>query len=758
MDWAGSTPIWDATDSDWCFLRYEFETGPAPVARARLAITASSTRPALQYVYRVHLNGAVLGVGPTRPIGDESRYDTYDLTGLLRDGPNAVGALLYTTADHRCQAMIIIEYADGTAARFGTGPDWQASSGAEAYPEAGSIGTAVFAAPVEDLDARSYPHGFDSPGFTAAWPAAAVRDPYSRLEPSPVPPVGRHPEPPAQILAAGANRLFLDFGRTWAGGALIRARASAGDRIELRFGEVLDPHSANPPEVRYELSTGNVYRDVWTLTDGDQELATWGLRVFRYLEVRVLDGSPDLTEVLAAAYRSPYDREAATFSSTDPDLDRVWRLSADTIEALNLNLYVDSWTRERLPYEADAYLQQRAHLCLDPAPALARYSIDFTLAHRTWPTEWPLFALLAVHDLWWTTGDDGQAREQYHRLPDLLPLRWLDPGTGLVRKPSDGGAAGELDRGGFDRDLVDWPPAERDGYLFGEVNTVINALAYRCFRAAADLARAVGEPADAEHYTETADLLRDAMDRHLFDPDRRAYADGLDADGRRLGHHAIHAQLFPLWAGAVPTHRVDAVVADLAGRGMACSVYAAAFLLEGLFDQAAGDVALPLITAPGDRSWRHMLDLGAGSTMEAWDVVFKPNLSHSHPWAASPAYLLPQGLFGLRPLEPGYRSFAIRPQPGPLDQAEVRLPVPAGAITVTARRDGDRQEYVIEVPPDSTGHFSLPAGAPAELELDGATVRLRADGRWLTSDTPLGPGEHRVVCRGPLVRTSPYLR
>ncbi|GAB3757383.1 family 78 glycoside hydrolase catalytic domain [Microlunatus parietis] len=748
MDWTGSTPIWAYGNPDWCFLRYEFDAGPGPIARAALAITASSTRPALQYVYRAHFNGTVLGVGPTRPLGDESRYDTYDLTGLLWPGPNTVGALLHTTADHRCQAMIIIEYADGAVARFGSGPDWQASSAADAYQEAGSIGTAVFAAPVENLDARRYPHGFDSPGFAEHWPAAAVREPFARLESSPVPLVERRTMPPARVLAEGPGRLVLDFGRTWAGGALIRARASAGDTIELRFGEVLD--STERPTVKFELHTGNVYRDVWTLTDGDQELETWGLRVFRYLEVRTLAGNPDL-EVLAAAYRSPYDTEAAAFTSADPDLDRVWRLSADTIEALNLNLYVDSWTRERLPYEADAYLQQRAHLCLDPDPALARYSVDFTLEHRTWPTEWPLFGLLAVHDLWWTTGDDGQLREQYHRLPDLLPLRWLDPGTGLVRKPSDGGAAGDLDRGGFDRDLVDWPPGERDGYEFGEVNTVINALAYRCFRAAADLARAVGEPTDAEHYAATADRLRDAIQRHLFDPDRQAYADGLDPAGRRLGHHAIHAQLFPLWAGAVPADRVDGVVQDLAGRGMACSVYAAAFLLEGLFEHAAGDVALPLITAPGNRSWRHMLDVGAGATMEAWDAAFKPNLSHSHPWAASPAFLLPQGLFGLRPLEPGYRSFAIRPQPGPLDQAEVRLPVPAGTIAVRARRDGDRQDYLIRVPPGSTGRLALPAGSAPEIELDGATVRLRPDGRWLTAEVPLGPGDH-------LVRTSPYLR
>lgn len=710
-------------------------------------ITASSTLSSLQYVYRAHLNGVVLGVGPTRPHGDETRYDSYDVTGLLRPGGNAISALLYTTDDHRCQATITIERADGTMITIGSGPDWQARSAADCYPEAGSIGTQCFAAPVEDLDGRAYPHGFDSPGFAAAWPAAEPRPAFGRLVPSPLAPVERHLAEPAAILVDDADGMVIDFGRAWAGGATIKATAAAGDRIELRFGEVLDAEATDRPAVRHRLTTGNVYADTWTLTGGEQELATWGLRVFRYLEVRYLDGTPDLTAVRAAALRYRFDPDAASFASSDPVLDRVWRLSADTIEALNLNLYVDSWTRERLPYEADAYLQQRAHLALDRDPALARYSVDFTLANRTWPTEWPLFGLLAVHDLWWTTGDLGQVREQYHRLPALLPTRWLDPATGLVRKPSDGGAAGDMDRGGFDRDLVDWPPSERDGYRFGEVNTVINALSYRCFRAAADLARALEEREDAARYDTVADRLAGAIERFLVDPNSGRYVDGLDADGRRIEHSAIHAQLFPLWAGAVPVGRVDGVVADLARRGMACSVYSAAFLLEGLFEHAAGDVALPLITAPGRRSWRHMLDVGAGATMEAWDVEFKPNLTHSHPWAASPAYLLPQGLFGLRPLEPGYRSFAVRPQLVGPDQAAVRLPIPGGAVAVSYRGDGNRCELTVDVPPETTARLALPArvDVPREVVLDGRVVGLRPSGRWLVADDPLDAGEHRLA-------------
>lgn len=748
---ADAVPIWAADrTADWCFVRRRFDVDHRPITRATLLITASSAEPALQYVYRAHLNGHVIGVGPTRSLGAETRFDRYDVTDLIVPGANAIGALLYTVDDHRFAGELTIDFADGSSNRICSDSSWQAISGAGCYPDAGSIGTACFAAPVENLDARRYPAGFDRADFAdQRWPAARSCAPFERLVGSPLAPVRRQSFPAAEQLYADRRRIVLDFGRSWAGGAIIDAVAAAGDRIELRFGEVLHDPGPDGPRVRYELTAGNVYRDTWTLADGAQELSTWGLRVFRYLEIRFLDGAPELSSIRAAGLVYSFADDAAGFSSSDPLLDQVWQLSKHTIKALNLNLYVDSWTRERLPYEADAYLQQRAHLSVDHDPALARHSVDFTIARRTWPTEWPLFALLAVHDLWWTTGNTDQIREQYDRLPELLPTRWLDPDSGLIKKSDSDGSTGDRDRGGFDRDLVDWPPSERDGYRFDEVNTVINALSFRCFGAAAELSRTVGDDTAADHYAAIADRLGAAINRQLFDPVRGAYADGLDSAGQRIDHHAIHAGAYALWCGLVPDRNLDQVIDDLAGRGMACSVFGAPFLLEGLFAHGAADVALPLITAPGKRSWRHMLDVGAGAAMEAWDVEFKPNLTHSHPWGASPAFLLPHGLLGLRPLEPGYRTFAIRPQLSGLTDVSARLPVPDGAIEITGRQTPEGQEYTVTVPPSCHGRFGLPAATAGAtmVEIDGRAVDGSRIGRWLEFDRELAAGDHRIVCQ-----------
>lgn len=107
-----------------------------------------------------------------------------------------------------------------------------------------------------------------------------------------------------------------------------------------------------------------------------------------------------------------------------------------------------------------------------------------------------------------------------------------------------------------------------------------------------------------------------------------------------------HASLFPLAFSLVPEEQIQAVVKGVQKHGMACSVYAAQYLMEGLFANQAGTRALELITAPTDRSWRHMVESGTTITWEAWDMKYKPNQDWNHAWGAAPANLLPRFILG----------------------------------------------------------------------------------------------------------------
>ncbi|MEQ7129094.1 family 78 glycoside hydrolase catalytic domain [Actinopolymorpha sp. B11F2] len=704
--WSDAHSIWAPGRPTWCLLRREIQLPDEPIAWATLFATAASPEPYRQYVHVTSINGSVIGSGPTRSIADETRFDGFDATPYLYPGANAINVTACTTQGHQFLARLVVAYHNGLRVEIGTDTSWRAHSAGRMFHAAGDLGTICYQLPAENLDLRRYPWGFERPGFDdTAWAEAEIRPPLKDLTPTPTQKVEHHAVQPQTVTHHADGRVVVDFGRTWLGGLRLRTNHATGP-ITIRYSERL--HSDGT--VRHQLHSGNIYEETLIADGTDRTVQPWGMRVFRYAEIIGLPAPPESTDLAAVAQIYPLSPTQAAFTSSDPILNEIWQLSAHSIRALNGNLYVDSWTRERLVYEADVYLQQRAHLCLGPDPSLGRYSTAYVAHNRTWPTEWPFYTVLAWHDNWMRTGDTSHASRMFDQVLDLLPDRYLDPVKGLVTKlPGENSA--------LDGDLVDWPPVERHGYQFGHVNTVVNALAAAAYQAAAELAAATGRT-EAARLASTASTLKASIGTYLYDPEHGAFVDGLDQRGNRLCHHSVHASAFALWSGVVPQHHSDQIAAHLQRHGLACSVYAAAFVIDGLFAHGNGQTALDLLTSTGTRSWARMLELGAGATMEAWNETIKPNLSHSHPWGASPAFLALEGVLGLRPLTPGYRTFSAQPQLGHLDYASGALPTVAGTIAVEARRRGTH--LLVDL--------TVPTGLEATLRHEDGTEALRASG------------------------------
>lgn len=66
--------------------------------------------------------------------------------------------------------------------------------------------------------------------------------------------------------------------------------------------------------------------------------------------------------------------------------------------------------------------------------------------------------------------------------------------------------------------------------------------------------------------------------------------------------------------------------------------------------------------------------------MECWSPDELPNLSFSHIWSASPTFVIPWLLGGVRPLSPGYAKLEIKPQPGPLTRFDLAMPTVKGPV------------------------------------------------------------------------------
>jgi hypothetical protein len=299
-------------------------------------------------------------------------------------------------------------------------------------------------------------------------------------------------------------------------------------------------------------------------------------------------------------------------------------------------------------------------------------------------------------------------------------------------------------------DIIDWPGGERDGYDIVDVNTVPNAMHHGTLVAMRRIARALGKHDDVRFFAERAALVRRSVNAKLFDPRRGVYVDGEGSE-----HASLHANMFPLAFGLVPEERKGRVLDFVRGKGMACSVYGAQYLLEGLYisrDAAAEQHALDLMRARTQRSWAHMIyDVGSTVAMEAWDIRNKGNLDWNHAWGAAPANIIPRFLMGIRPLEPGFGRVLVEPMPGDLRHAECTMPTIRGPVRVSFEQaPGKSFTLEVTIPANMTARVSVPSlgGDSPAVTLDGARVVGRRDGDRVTVDG-IGSGRHVLERRAP---------
>lgn len=575
-------------------------------------------------------------------------------------------------------------------------------------------------------------------------------------------PVRLHDEPPVRMTSVAPGVTLIDFGRVAFGNLRFTPPPGAGGTLTFHFSEAMRngrvdrqppgtvryaavsvPITSSTPLVVAPAANARNTRQVAPGEKPDQfghiapsavlTPASWGVVLpFRWVEIEGAAG--ELTpESLRrqSAFAANWDDTAAAFHASDPVYNRIWELCRYSIKATTFaGVYVDG-DRERIPYEADAYLNQLSHYATDHDAQFARDTYDHLMANPTWPTEWATHMIFMAHADWMQWGDPQWLGPRYEALKAKLLLERARADGLITSTPA------HIRKG----DLVDWPTTERDGFQFTPVNTVANAFHLRGLALMAELARALGHEADAAEFAGRERRARAAFQAKLFDATRGVYRDGEGTE-----HAALHSSLFPLAFGLVPESERARVTAFVVSRGMACSVYAAQYLLEALFENGAADAAHALITAPGDRSWRHMVESGTTITWEAWDQRYKPNQDWNHAWGAAPANLFPSFVLGARPLSPRWTRVRVRPHPGPLTEASGKIPTPRGPLLVHWTKT-DSFQLAVTLPAGMTAEIALPAAPHShEVRRGGQIIPARREAdRWLVTDVP--PGTHTFEVR-----------
>lgn len=579
------------------------------------------------------------------------------------------------------------------------------------------------------------------------------------IESSPIPPLARPREltvesvAPAEVREIGRGRYFLDFGRAAFGTLRLRIRSDRYARITVHLGEKLDEAGRidrDPPGcVRYrpvdaELAAG--WNDIrLEIPPDERNTGPRAIRMpehlfevlpFRYAEIEIemeAEIGTTLGETVQEAVVYPFDESAAAFRCEDDRLNRVWDLCQYTIKGTGFcGLYIDG-DRERIPYEADAYINQLCHYGVDAEYEMARATFEHLVYQPTWPTDWALhFVPMAWADYQYTGRDDllraywpeltKKALYGLARADGLISTETGKVTEGLVRELHLEGSKKPL------RDLIDWPPGsftegglgERDGYDMVPVKTVINSLHIRNLRLLARIGAIIGRAEESRIWAERAAKAEASLHSVCFRPDRGIFVDGEGSD-----HASLHANVFPAAFGQLPPGSETSVLAFLRSRGMACSVYGARYILEACYRLGDPDYALDLMTAEHDRGWLNMLRAGSTMTLEAWDWRYKNNLDWNHAWGAAPANIIPRFLVGVRPAEPGFAKVRLAPRPGWLREFEAKVPTPKGPVFVrlVSAATGRRLFFESPVPVllDTSGLFR---DSPAEYPPGRHTVEI----------------------------------
>jgi len=338
-------------------LRHTTELPAKPVRSARVYATAHG-------VYQLEIDGRRIGDDELAPgwtaYESRLRYQTYDVTGLVRGGRTTIGAWLadgwwrghlgpdgrreFYGAELGLLAQLEVEFEDGERRVIATGAEWETAAGpivsADLYNG-------------EHFDARLLESGWSTPAAAAdGWTPVTVseRD-TARLVAADGPPVKVIEElPVADVIVSPSGRTILDFGQNLVGRLRIRVSGAAGDTVVLRHAEVLQAGELATGPLRSARAT-----DTYVLRGEGAE--QWAPRFtfhgFRYAEVNGWPGEFDPSAVVAQVLHSDLEC-TGWFTTSDPKTDRLHQNIVWSMRGNFLDIPTDCPQRdERLGWTGD---------------------------------------------------------------------------------------------------------------------------------------------------------------------------------------------------------------------------------------------------------------------------------------------------------------------------------------------------------------------------------------------------------------------
>lgn len=474
------------------------------------------------------------------------------------------------------------------------------------------------------------------------------------------------------------NGMLYDFGcETF--GYIILEQVSGAGRIYVYYGE------SREEAMDKAFCETLDYVDVAAISSYKQS-ANYRLssKAFRYVYIETT-GSVQISNVcMDFEFAESTIQERGTFECDDELINRIWKVSAYTLDLTTREFFMDGIKRDRWVWSGDAiqsyqmnYYHRFDSECVKRTIRQLRGK-DPVTSHINTIMDYTFYWFKSIEDYYLYTGDKCFIREIYPKMLTLMDYC-------LGRTNEDGMAEGQPDDWIF-VDWVDFPMHKRGTLCFEQL------LFCKALESLALCAELCEDKLSAKKYGDMSVELLQKTRKMFWSEKYHAFTHSIE---KGIPNEMItkFPNMFAIIFGYTNPQETMAISEHVMlskDIEKITTPYMRYYELESLCMIGLQEKVLDEIRG----YWGGMLEEGATTFWEKFipeengtqhlAMYGRPyGKSLCHAWGASPLYLIGRYFLGVCPTKPGYKEFEIHPELGGLQWMKGVVPTPNGEIQVS---------------------------------------------------------------------------
>jgi alpha-L-rhamnosidase len=725
----------------------------------------------------LYVNGEKIGdhvLAPTPTDYNKTvKYNVLDVTKNIVSGKNALGVILGTghyynnrqntkPQKHKIFGypkllfQLELEYADGSAQTIVSDDSWKVTSDGPIRSTNDFDG--------EIYDATRELDGWNKVGYKKRWSAVdLVAAPTGTISAQLNPNMKiMHVLAPQKITHLAADTFIMDMGQNMTGWLSFQTQGKKGQRISLRFAEILETDG--------RLKTVNLrsamQNDIYTMKGGGPE--TWEPRFvthgFRYVEITGFPTTPALSDFQGKVVYDEMET-TGTFESSNPLLDQIIKNAWWGISGNYKGMPLDCPQRdERQPWLGDhtigcfgeSFLFDNELLYIkwlgdirdtqteegqisDICPP---YYMTYFSDNMTWPGTYLFIAQMLYQQF----GNAEPIKEHYPNMKkwlNYMQAKYMRPDYIVTKdKYGDWCVPPESEELIHSND----PARKTDGLL------IATAYYYKLLQLMQQFAPLAGHREDIPAYASLAESIRAGFNATFYDETTAQYSNG-----------TVTANLLPLAFDMVDRKAQDRVFQNIIDRILAdklhisTGVIGTQWLMRELTRRGRADVAYIIATQKTYPSWGYMVENGATTIWELWNGDTANPRMNSHNHVMILGDLLPwvfEDLAGIKTHKnnTGFRWLWMKPHPAEtLTFVKASHKTPFGWVKSEWQLKDGLFTWHITIPEGSRANILIPARSLEDIRQSGQPAMQTPGLKYVRIEEKrinleIGAGDYTFTC------------